>query len=91
MGNDCRMWRALGGKCPTFVPDVVLRLAFAVTFNVPSLKLTGTTVIIVLMLFIRRLPPSGVRSNASILKQIKAHLEEAAGARNASPAWGRPC
>jgi hypothetical protein len=59
MSNDCRMCHTSGGKCPTFVPDVVLRLAFAATFNVPPLKLTGTTAIIVLMLFIRRLPSGG--------------------------------
>jgi hypothetical protein len=53
------MCHTSGGKCPTFVPDVVLRLAIAATFNVPPLKLTGTTAIIVLMLFIRRLPSGG--------------------------------
>ena len=75
---------------PYVVPGVVMGLAFAVTFNVPPLELTGTATIIVLMLFIRRLPYA-VRSSASILKQIKGSLEEAAVSLGASPprAFGR--
>lgn len=41
---------------PYIVPGVVLGLAFVVTFNVKPLELTGTATIVVLMLFIRRLP-----------------------------------
>jgi iron(III) transport system permease protein len=70
---------------PYVVPGVVMGLAFAVTFNVPPLELTGTATIIVLMLFVRRLPYA-VRSSASILKQIRASLEEAAISLGASPA-----
>jgi iron(III) transport system permease protein len=70
---------------PYVVPGVVMGLAFVVTFNVPPLPLTGTATIIVLMLFIRRLPYA-VRSSASILRQIKASLEEAAVSLGASPA-----
>jgi iron(III) transport system permease protein len=70
---------------PYVVPGVVMGLAFAVTFNVPPLELTGTATIIVLMLFIRRLPYA-VRSSAAILKQIRASLEEAAISLGASPA-----
>jgi iron(III) transport system permease protein len=70
---------------PYVVPGVVMGLAFVVTFNVPPLELTGTATIIVLMLFIRRLPYA-VRSSASILRQIRASLEEAAVSLGASPA-----
>ena len=70
---------------PYVVPGVVMGLAFAVTFNVPPLELTGTATIIVLMLFVRRLPYA-VRSSAAILKQIRASLEEAAISLGASPA-----
>jgi iron(III) transport system permease protein len=70
---------------PYVVPGVVMGLAFVVTFNVPPLELTGTATIIVLMLFIRRLPYA-VRSSAAILKQIRASLEEAAVSLGASPA-----
>jgi iron(III) transport system permease protein len=70
---------------PYVVPGVVLGLAYVVTFNVPPLELTGTATIIILMLFIRRLPYA-VRSSASILKQIKGNLEEAAVSLGAGPA-----
>jgi iron(III) transport system permease protein len=70
---------------PYVVPGVVMGLAFVVTFNVPPLELTGSATIIVLMLFIRRLPYA-VRSSASILRQIKTSLEEAAVSLGASPA-----
>ncbi len=69
---------------PYVVPGVVLGLAYVVTFNVPPLELTGTSTIIILMLFIRRLPYA-VRSSASILKQIKGNLEEAAVSLGANP------
>ena len=69
---------------PYIVPGVVMGLAFVVTFNVPPLQITGTAVIIVLMLFIRRLPYA-VRSSTSILKQIKGGIEEAAISLGASP------
>jgi len=69
---------------PYIVPGVVMGLAFVVTFNVPPLQITGTAAIIVLMLFIRRLPYA-VRSSTSILKQIKGGIEEAAISLGASP------
>lgn len=69
---------------PYVVPGVVMGLAFVVTFNVPPVQITGTALIIVLMLFIRRLPYA-VRSSASILKQIKGGIEEAALSLGAPP------
>jgi len=69
---------------PYIVPGVVMGLAFAVTFNVPPLQITGTAAIIVLMLFVRRLPYT-VRSSAAILKQIKGGIEEAAIILGAPP------
>jgi iron(III) transport system permease protein len=69
---------------PYIVPGVVMGLAFVVTFNVPPMQITGTATIIVLMLFIRRLPYA-VRSSAAILKQIKGGIEEAAISLGARP------
>ncbi|MGQ0665238.1 MAG: ABC transporter permease [Pseudomonadota bacterium] len=69
---------------PYIVPGVVMGLAFVVTFNVPPLEMTGTATIVILMLFIRRLPYA-VRSSASILKQIKSSIEEAAISLGAAP------
>jgi iron(III) transport system permease protein len=70
---------------PYIVPGVVMGVGFVVTFNVPPLEITGTATILILMLTIRRLPYS-VRSSASILKQIKGSIEEAAISLGASPA-----
>lgn len=69
---------------PYIVPGVVMGVGFVVTFNVPPLQITGTATVIVLMLMIRRLPYA-VRSSASILKQIKGSIEEAAISLGASP------
>ena len=70
---------------PYVVPGVVMGLGFVVSFNTPPLVLTGTATIIVLILFIRRLPYA-VRSSAAILKQIKGSVEEAAISLGAAPA-----
>ena len=69
---------------PYIVPGVVLGVAFVITFNVKPIEITGTALIIVLMLFIRRLPYA-VRSSAAILKQIRGNIEEAAISLGASP------
>ncbi len=74
-----------GLMIPYLVPGVVLGLAFTVAFNVWPLELTGTATIIVLMLFVRRLPYA-VRSSAAILRQIRGTIEEAAVSLGASPA-----
>jgi iron(III) transport system permease protein len=69
---------------PYIVPGVVLGLGFVVSFNQPPIELVGTGAIIVLVIFIRRLPYS-VRASAAILKQIKLGVEEAAVNLGASP------
>jgi iron(III) transport system permease protein len=69
---------------PYIVPGVVMGVGFVVTFNVPPLEMTGTATIIILMLFVRRLPYA-VRSSAAILKQIKGNIEEAAISLGAPP------
>ena len=69
---------------PYIVPGVVLGLGFVVAFNQPPLLLTGTAAIIILILFIRRLPYA-VRSSTSILRQIKGSIEEAAISLGAPP------
>ncbi|HEX5077586.1 MAG TPA: iron ABC transporter permease [Geminicoccaceae bacterium] len=69
---------------PYIVPGVVLGLGFVVAFNRPPLLLTGTALIIILILFIRRLPYA-VRSSTAILRQIKGSIEEAAISLGAPP------
>jgi len=61
---------------PYIVPGTVLGIGFIVAFNRKPIYLVGTSAIIIMAYFIRRLPYS-VRSSASILKQIDPALEEA--------------
>ena len=62
---------------PYIVPGIVLGLGLIVSYNSKPLVLVGTPLIIILAIFIRRLPYS-VRSSSSILKQIRIGVEEAA-------------
>jgi iron(III) transport system permease protein len=70
---------------PYVVPGVVMAIGFALTFNRPPVDLVGTATIIVLIVFVRRLP-YGVRATSSILRQIKPSIEEAAISLGAPPA-----
>jgi len=70
---------------PYVVPGVVMAIGFLLTFNTGALDLVGTASIIVLILFIRRLP-YGVRATSAVLRQIKPSIEEAAISLGASPA-----
>jgi iron(III) transport system permease protein len=62
---------------PYVMPGIVVGIAFVAAFNTPPVALTGTALIIILSIFIRRLPYS-VRSSASALRQVGPSLEEAA-------------
>ena len=62
---------------PYIVPGIVMGIAIITRFNGPPLELTGTGLVIVLAVFIRRLPYSA-RSSAAALKQLSPSLEEAA-------------
>lgn len=69
---------------PYVVPGVVLAIGFLLSFQYGAFDLIGTSAIIVLMLFIRRLP-YGVRATSAALRQIKPSIEEAAVNLGASP------
>jgi iron(III) transport system permease protein len=69
---------------PYVVPGVVMAIGFLLTFNSGVFDLVGTASIIVLILFIRRLP-YGVRATSAVLRQIKPSIEEAAISLGASP------
>jgi iron(III) transport system permease protein len=69
---------------PYVVPGVVMAIGFLLTFNTGVFDLMGTSTILVLMLFIRRLP-YGVRATSAVLRQIKPSIEEAAVSLGASP------
>jgi iron(III) transport system permease protein len=61
---------------PYVVPGTVLGIGYASVFNGPPLYLTGTSTVLVLMYFTRRLPYM-TRASSSIVYQIDRNLEEA--------------
>lgn len=70
---------------PYVIPGVVMGIAFLATFNGPPLAIGGTGLIIVLAIFIRRLPYS-VRATAAALRQVSPSIEEASISLGYSPA-----
>ncbi|MBM6592502.1 ABC transporter permease [Microvirga pudoricolor] len=69
---------------PYVMPGIVVGIAFVAAFNSPPFAITGTALIIILSIFIRRLPYS-VRSSASALRQVSPSMEEAAISLGYSP------
>ena len=62
---------------PYIIPGSVVGIALLIAFNKPPIILSGTMVIMVVGLVIRRLPYT-IRSSAAILQQISINIEEAA-------------
>ena len=62
---------------PYLVPGIVMGIALVTRFNVPPLAITGTGLIIILAIFVRRLPYAS-RAVAMALRQLSPSLEEAA-------------
>jgi iron(III) transport system permease protein len=69
---------------PYVMPGIVVGIAYIAAFNTGPLILTGTATIIILSIFIRRLPYT-VRTTATALRQIAPSLEEAAVSLGYSP------
>jgi iron(III) transport system permease protein len=69
---------------PYVMPGIVIGIAYIAAFNTGPLVLTGTAAIIILSIFIRRLPYT-VRTTSSALRQISPSLEEAAISLGYSP------
>lgn len=69
---------------PYLVPGIVMAIGFVTTFNVWPVDLVATASIIILVVFIRRLP-YGVRSTTASLRQVKPSIEEAAACLGARP------
>ncbi|HUQ27935.1 MAG TPA: iron ABC transporter permease [Usitatibacter sp.] len=65
------------------VPGTVIGVAYILTFNVPPLELTGTATILVLCFIFRNLPV-GVRSGMASLSQLDRSLDEASVVLGAS-------
>ncbi|WP_038324878.1 ABC transporter permease [Caproiciproducens sp. R1] len=68
---------------PYIVPGTVLGIALLTGFNQKPLMLSGTMLIMVIALIIRRLPYT-IRSSVAILQQIPISIEEAAISLGAS-------
>jgi iron(III) transport system permease protein len=62
---------------PYVVPGVVIGIAYIATFNTPPVVLTGGSMIIILAIFIRRLPYTA-RAVGTALRQVSPNLEDAA-------------
>ncbi|MEG1602524.1 MAG: iron ABC transporter permease [Cloacibacillus sp.] len=68
---------------PYIIPGSVLGIAFLYAFNVPPLMLSGTALIIIISLSIRRMPYT-IRSCNATIGQISPSVEEAAVSLGAS-------
>ena len=62
---------------PYIIPGSVIGITLLIAFNKPPLILSGTMIIMVIGLVIRRMPYT-IRSTAAILQQIPMSIEEAA-------------
>ena len=62
---------------PYIVPGSVIGITLLIAFNKPPIILSGTLIIMVIGLVIRRMPYT-IRSTAAILQQIPMNIEEAA-------------
>jgi iron(III) transport system permease protein len=67
------------------IPGTVLGVSYILAFNVPPLELTGTGLIIVLCFIFRNLPV-GVRAGTASFGQLDASLDEASSVLGASSA-----
>ena len=65
------------------IPGTVIGVSYIVAFNVPPLELTGTMAILVIC-FVFRNMPVGVRAGAAALAQIDKTLDEASATLRAS-------
>ena len=62
---------------PYIIPGSVLGISFLYAFNKPPLLLSGTAMILIISLCIRRMPYT-IRSSTAIIGQISPSIEEAA-------------
>ena len=83
--RDTRLASVLDGALmvPYVVPGVVMAIGFLLAFPPGMVEALGSGSLIVLILFIRRLP-YGVRASSAVLRQIKPSIEEAAISLGAS-------
>lgn len=68
---------------PFVIPGTVLSIAYLYAFNKPPIFISGTAVILVIALAVRRMPYT-IRSSNAIIAQISPSMEEAAISLGAS-------
>ena len=68
---------------PYIIPGSVLGICFLYAFGKPPLALTGTALIIIISLTVRRMPYT-IRSSTAIISQISPSIEEASVSLGAS-------
>ena len=71
------------------IPGTVLGVAYILAFNVPPVEITGTGLILVIA-FVFRNMPVGVRSGIAGLSQIDKSLDEASTTLRAVPTCTSP-
>ena len=72
------------------IPGTVIGVSYILAFNVPPIELTGTGIILVLC-FVSRNMPVGVRAGMAAMSQIDPSLDEASvtlGGRGSRPCAG---
>lgn len=65
------------------VPGTVIGVAYILTFNIPPVEITGTAVILIVCFVFRNLPV-GVRSGMAAMSQLDKSLDEASATLRAS-------
>ena len=65
------------------IPGSVIGVSYVFAFNVPPLEMTGTGIILVIA-FVFRNMPVGVRAGIASMNQLDPHLDEASSTLNAS-------
>ena len=65
------------------IPGSVIGVSYVFAFNVPPLEITGTGIILVIA-FVFRNMPVGVRAGIASMNQLDPHLDEASSTLNAS-------
>ena len=65
------------------VPGTVIGVAYILTYNIPPLEITGTAVILIICFVFRNLPV-GVRTGMAAMSQIDKSLDEASATLGAS-------
>lgn len=68
---------------PFIIPGTVLSIAYLYAFNKPPVFISGTALILIIALAIRRMPYT-IRSSNAIIAQISPSMEEAAVSLGAS-------